>query len=419
MPAKIAIVNKKINWVPLFSSNFLGVLNDNLLKNLICFISIYWFPTEYHSTIISLATGFMVLPYILFSPFSGFLSKTFYKQKIVFYAKFAEIPIMTMAFTGFWIENIYVVMTAMFFMGFQSAMYSPAKFGLITDIGGEESISFGTGFIEALTFLGVLIGTFLAGIVSDVKEHRLIVIAIAFAIVSFSGFISSTFIKATESKPLKKGKLPLNSINFILRNHKWSKLNVPGLNNAVFGLSAFWLIGSLIQLNMLVHCPQTLKMTNTQTGIVMALVAISIGFGTWLSGVISRKNVELGLIPIGGVGLAFFDTVIFIFNPNGTIFTILIMLAAFSAGIMKTPINAWMQKNVKGRKIGDAIAYNNLINFVFILISAGIFGIVENIFGTRVVFAVIALFAWYLVYFLSNNLDGVRESFKRVMRLKD
>ena len=412
-------MNKKINWFPLFSSNFLGVLNDNLLKNLICFISIYWFPLEYKSIIISLATGFMVLPYIFFSPFSGFLSKTFYKQKIVLYAKFAEIPIMTMAFTGFWIENIYVVMTAMFLMGFQSAMYSPAKFGLITDIGGEESISFGTGFIEALTFMGVLFGFFFAGVISDVKEDRLIIIAIAFAFVSFSGFISSTFIKATESKPLKQGKLPLNSYTFFRRSHKWSKYNVPGLNNAVFGLSAFWLIGSLIQLNMFAHCPQTLKMTNTQTGIVMALVAISIGFGTWLSGVLSRKNVELGLIPIGGVGLALFDTTIFVLNPNGTVFTILIMLAAFSAGIMKTPINAWMQKNVKGRKIGDTIAYNNLINFVFILVSAGIFGIVETMFGTRVVFAVIAVFAWFLVYFLSNNLVGVKESFKRVLRLND
>lgn len=403
----------------MFSSNFLGVLNDNLLKNLICFISIYWFPTEYRSTIISLATGFMVLPYILFSPYSGYISKTLYKQKIVFYAKLSEIPIMSFAIFGFWIENIYVVMTAMFLMGFQSAMYSPAKFGLITDIGGEESISFGTGFIEALTFMGVLIGTFLAGIVSDVKEYRLIILAISLMIVSFSGFFSAIFIKANETKPLKKGRIPLNSINFIRRNHKWSKYNVPGLNNAVFGLSAFWLIGSLIQLNMLVHCPQSLKMTNTQTGIVMALVAISIGFGTWLSGVISRKNVELGLIPIGGVGLALFDTSIFVLNPNGTIFTILIMLAAFSAGIMKTPINAWMQKYVKGRKIGDAIAYNNLINFVFILISAGIFGIVETMFGTRVVFAVIAVFAWFLVYFLSNNLVGVRESFRRVLRLED
>lgn len=410
-------MKNKTNWLPLFLSNYLGVLNDNLLKNLICFISIYWVARGNESIIIMLATGFMVLPYILFSPYAGLLAKTFQKQKIVLYAKFAEIPIMLFAFSGFWIENIYIVMIGMFFMGLQSCIYSPSKYGLIRDIGGEEKISFGTGIIEMLTFIGVLTGTFLAGVISDIIHYQIWIIFVIFMIISISGYLSGLYVKANESEPLKKSNESLNPISFILKNYKWSLKNAPELNFIVLGLATFWLVGSMIQMNMLIHCPQNLGLTNTETGIVMALVAISIGLGTWISGIIAKKNVEVGIIPVGGFGLTLNILIIYFVNPETYVFTILIMLAAFSAGLLKVPLNAWMQAHIKGRKLGDAIAYNNLVDFIFILISAGLFGFLETIFGSRNVFLVIALLSIILTLFLAFKLSGVKQSFSRVFKI--
>ncbi|OFX57149.1 MAG: hypothetical protein A2046_10500 [Bacteroidetes bacterium GWA2_30_7] len=407
----------KVNWLPLFLSNYLGVFNDNLLKNLICFISIYWVARGNESIIIMLATGFMVLPYILFSPYAGFLAKTLQKQKIVLYAKFAEIPIMIFAFTGFWIENIYIVMIGMFFMGLQSCIYSPSKYGLIREIGGEEKISFGTGMIEMLTFMGVLTGTFIAGVISDIIQNQIWIIFIAFMIISISGYICGLYVKAIESEPLKKSNESLNPISFIIKNYKWSLKNSPELNYVVLGLATFWLVGSMIQMNMLIHCPQNLGLSNTETGVVMALVAISIGLGTWISGLIAKKHVEVGIIPVGGIGLTLSTLIIYIVNPGSYIFTILIMLAAFSAGLLKVPLNAWMQANIKGRKLGDAIAYNNLVDFVFILISAGLFGFLETIFGSRNVFLVITLLSLFLTLFLVIKLKGVKQSFSKVFKI--
>lgn len=408
----------KVNWLPLFFSNYLGVLNDNLLKNLICFISIYWVARGNESIIIMLATGFMVMPYIIFSPYAGFMAKTLQKQKIVLYAKFAEIPIMLVAFTGFIVENIYVVMIAMFFMGLQSTIYSPSKYGLIRDIGGEEKISFGTGIIEMLTFMGVLTGTFLAGVISDIITNQIWIIIGAFMLISVLGFISGLYVKADEPEPLKRSKESLNPVSFIIKNFKWSRQNATELNFVVLGLSTFWLIGSLIQMNMLIHCPQDLGLTNTETGIVMALVAISIGLGTWISGVLAKKNVEVGIIPVGGFGLISTLLFIYIINPEASVFTILIMLAAFSAGLLKIPLNAWMQANVKGRKLGDAIAYNNLMNFVFILVSAVLFGFLETNFGSRNVFLVIALLSLFLTVFLIMKLSGMKQSFSKVFKIR-
>ncbi len=405
----------KPRWIPLFATNFLGVLNDNLLKNLICFISIYWVAEGNESIVIMMATGVMVFPYIIFSPLAGRYAKTKLKQRIIFYTKLAEIPIMLFAWTGFYFENIYIVITGMFLMGLQSTMYSPSKYGLIREIGGMEGISFGTGAIEMLTFLGVLLGTFFAGLLSDIKTYRLIYILVAVLLVAVTGFFSATKIKADETKPLDNKMDSINPIKFIIRMIRWSKKELPGLNFTVFGLSVFWLIGSLIQMNLLIHCPQTLKMSNTATGIVMALVAVAVALGTLFSGIISKKKVEVGLIPIGGFGLALSVSTIFVFNPSKILFVVLMVIAAFSAGFFKVPMNAWIQENMQGRNLGDAIAYNNLINFIFILISAGIFGWVESMFNTRIVFLVIAVLSWFITVFLFYKIEGVKKSVNRLL----
>lgn len=411
-------MKKKHSLLPLYFTNFLGVLDDNLLKSLISFLAIYWVSKGNESIVIMLAAGFMVIPFILFSPYAGFLSKTLAKRKTVVFLKVAEIAIMGLATLGFWIENIYVLMGAMFLMGLQSTFFSPMKFALVKDIGGEEKSSVGTGTIEMTTFFGVLIGTFLAGILSDIKTDFLLWAGVAFLIITGLGVMNSLLIKAEEPKPLTIKIKPLNFIKYIARKQKWAKHSVPGLNTVVTGLSMFWLIASLIQMNLFVHCPKTMGLSSTETGIILTLVAVSIGLGSFISGYISGKRVETGLIPVGGAGFVLTIMAIYIFDPRGIAFTILIMIAAFLAGFFKTPLNAWMQVKVKGRQLGDAIAYNNLINFIFILFSAGIFGFAETTFGSLTVFLFVGLLSLIMIVYLSMNVEGVKESFLRLLRRK-
>jgi hypothetical protein len=407
-----------MKWIPLFSTNFLGVFNDNLLKNFIGFICIYWVGKGNESFIIMLSTAFLVLPFILVSPYAGYLSKIFLKKKIIFFTKMAEIPIVLFALTGFYFQNLYIVLSAMLLMGLQSTIYSPAKYGMIREIGGSQGISFGTGALEMLTFLGVLFGTFLAGSISDIESKRFFFMALAMVIIAVLGFLASAAIKVKESETILVTKENLNAYSFVVRNFKWYRQNISGLNLIVVGLSTFWLIGSMIQMNLLIHCPQVLNMTNTQTGIIMALVAVSIGLGCWVSGLIARKRLLLGLVPIGGVGLATGLSLIFIINPDKFYFSVLIMLTAFSAGIFKIPLMSWIQVNVEGRKVSDAFAYNNLMNFVFILASAGIFGLAESMLGSRFTFLIVALLAWILVIGITFRLHGVKDSLNQIFRTR-
>ncbi len=400
----------KPSLIPLYFVNFLGVLNDNLLKSLICLLSVYWVSEGNEAIVIMLAAGLMVIPFILFSPIAGFIAKTINKRQAVVFLKTAEVFIMALASIGFWVENIYIVLTAMFLMGLQSTFFSPLKFTLVRDIGGAEKSSIGTGTIEMTTFLGVLIGTVFAGLLTDIQIKRFLWLIASFALIVSLGLINSLLIKAIEPKPLTIRIIPWNFLAFIKRKYRWSNTIAPGLNNVVFGLSMFWLIGSLVKLNLFVHCPITLGMSATETGVTIAFVAVAVALGSLLSGVASGKRVETGFILIGGICFIISLFMIYIFNPYGIFFKILISFSAFSAGFCKTPLNAWMQVNIKGRQLGDAIAYNNLINFIFILASALIFGYTETTFGSKVNFLLAGILASVMVVYLALRLKGIKES---------
>jgi acyl-[acyl-carrier-protein]-phospholipid O-acyltransferase/long-chain-fatty-acid--[acyl-carrier-protein] ligase len=182
---------KKNPWLPLFLTNFLAVLNDNVIKYLVIFVGVYWVSEETQNYVISIASAMLVIPFILFSPLAGRYAKIYEKKKIMVWGKFAEIPIMLVAITGFYFKSLPIVMTAVLLMGLQSTMFSPAKYGLIRDIRGKEGISFGTGMMEMLTFVGVLLGTMLAGVLGDylLKDYNILLLSVILLSVAFLGWI--------------------------------------------------------------------------------------------------------------------------------------------------------------------------------------------------------------------------------------
>ncbi len=382
-------------WKYLFTTQFLGVLNDNFLKNLICFISVFWLETDNKSLVITAASGLLVLPFVLFSPLAGRLAKTKSKQKIVELAKLAEIPIMVLAIFGFAVQSIFIVMFSVFLMGLQSTLYSPAKYGLIREVDGAEGISFGTGTMEMLSFVAVLLGTVLAGLVSDIGQEQILLLSIGLLGMAILGWLTSKKIVNQEPSKEENNNESINPIRFFVHNFRWAK-GIKGLNSTILGLATFWLIGSMLQMNLIVHCPNNLDLSNTQTSVVIAFVAIGIGFGCWVAGLLSKNRVEIGLAPIGGIGLSICMSLIALVDLPTKGFIAVLIAGAFFSGLFKVPLNAWIQQRVEGTKLGDILAYNNLMVFLFILLSAGIFGLVESRLGTEYVFIVIALLSWLM-----------------------
>lgn len=397
---------KKTNWFPLFSTNFLTVFNDNLLKWLVCFISIRWVTTVAESTIIAIASAMLVLPFIFLSPLAGKFAVKYEKRKVLIIGKITEIPIMILAAFGFAFQSIYLVMAGVLLLGIQSSLFSPSKYGLIRDVGGDKGISFGTGTMEMLTFLGVLMGTFLASIIS---EHYNVVLVMSLIIsVAIVGLFTTLMIKADESEPNKNYNESVNPIRFMIHSFKQAK-SILGLNYVILGLSFFWLVGALLQMNLKVYCPNVLHLTDIQTGIIMVVAAVGIGLGCFITGIISKNTVKISLIPIGALGMIIFFSLIYIINPGAIVFGVFVFFTAFFSGMFKIPLNAWIQSNVKGRMLGDILAYENICEFGFILFSSLIF----YYFDPKTIFLVLFALTLFIGIILFMKIPGLKELFKK------
>jgi len=373
-------------WLPLFSTNFLGVFNNNYFKLLIITISVSWFPKEHNisSFIVSLASGLFFVPYILFSPLAGKLSQIMYKKRIIVYSRIVEFPIYLIGALGFYFENLYIVLTCIFLLGTVSTLFSPAKYGLIRDIGGNEGISFGTGTLEMLTFFGNIVGPVVASIIADHYNYILLsMILIGVAILSL---ITTVMIKVTESEPNINVKETINPIIFLINSFKWAKSYV-GMNLIVLGLGIFWMIDGMLQMNLIVHCPNFLKLSNTQMSMIMSVALIGIGIGSYTAGVLSGGKVELLLTLIGGFGMTIFLFLTFVIQPNNAaLFSFFIFFIAMFSGFYMVPLSSYIQSKIEGRKQGKMIAYSNFITFILLFIGSVLFGVISDNFGTNAVF---------------------------------
>ena len=185
-------------WNALFISNFLGVFNDNLLKNCIIFISAAWAMPSWitQSQLISIVSAALIIPYLVLSPVAGRLSVIYSKKNVFRFFKLLELPIMLTACFAFYYQWVLLAVFAVLLMGIQSCLYSPSKYSLIRDIGGEEGVSYGSGIFETMAFLGILLGTVTASLLSDFARPWLVYSL--FIGVALLGYFSTRAIRAVE-----------------------------------------------------------------------------------------------------------------------------------------------------------------------------------------------------------------------------
>ena len=224
----------KNSFIPLYVTNFFGTLNDNFLKTLAGFTVIGWIADEgLKSLAMGVTAGALVLPYILCSPLADRLTAVWAKRRIVRLAKWAELPIMAVAIAGFMLKSPWFVIASVLLMGLQSSLYSPAKYALIRDIGGEGRISTGMGGMEGVSFLGVLAGTVAGAMVADLEVRYPEWSLSYFCLGAFAalGLVASYTVKAKEE--LNRALHAINPIRYMRRAYRMAA-RYSGLNAVIF-----------------------------------------------------------------------------------------------------------------------------------------------------------------------------------------
>jgi len=288
-------------------------------------------------------------------------------------------------------------------LGILSCLYSPSKYGLIRDIGGAEGVSFGSGIFETMAFLGILIGSVAAPFLSDHYNVWLLISVIM--LMALFGYLTSLKLKVRELPEETDNVDTINPIKFLAVSYRFAAKH-KYINSAILGTSIFWMIGGMIQMNVVIHCVQTLGTTNSVAGIILCCAAVGIALGCTAAGLLAKKTVRPEMIPIGLTGMMLSLVALIFFNPSVLGTGILVFSLAFMGGFFEIPCMALVQHANLGRKLGDMIAYLNLINFVFVLIGTGLFSLTSYLThdNSLAVFAVILMVSSItLVYFLIRH----------------
>jgi len=379
----------KKNWINLFATHFLGVLNDNLLKNVICFVAIFWAAPEDKSIIIAGASATMVLPFIFLSPLAGRLSQHYSKNKIMERAKLLEIPVMFLACFAFYQNSLALVLLSMLLLATLSALLSPSKYGLINDFAGSSNLSKNLGVMEMLSFFAVLLGAVLAGLIADVSAHQTIFICCFLLLLALMGYVTSKNIKTDNVVDAITEKSSINPLTFLKKNYISCK-KYKGVNSAIIALAMFWFVGSMLQMNLLVHCSEMMGYDGTETGLITAFVAIGIGVGCYVAGVITNKRLEIGMSFFAAIGLSICIFILSAHSLSNSWFISVLMMASFCGGLFKIPLNAWVQERSDKKELSSVLAYSNMLVFIAILLSALLFGVLQKNLSTYSIFWCIA-----------------------------
>jgi acyl-[acyl-carrier-protein]-phospholipid O-acyltransferase / long-chain-fatty-acid--[acyl-carrier-protein] ligase len=362
----------RLGFWSLIVTQFQGAFNDNALKFLVIFLIIgtNLSPDEEELKVLVIGSLF-ALPFILFSMTGGYFADRYSKRSVTIWTKVFEIAAMIFAIVAFALHNLSLSMISVFLASTQGALFSPAKYGLLPEILPERRLSWGNGVIELGTFLAVIAGTVLGGYLSEAFAGRQYYSGLVFLACSVVGLVTSFGIsKVPAADPTKQFR-----INFLADLWTQCKLIAPDrvLRLAVAGNTYFFFLAALLQFDIVFYGRDVLRVPATESGFLQASIAIGIGVGSLAAGYLSGGKIEYGLIPLGGMGITIFG---FLLAVHGLSFlTVLVLLAflGFFGGFFIVPISALLQHRPEEQHRGGVLAAANLLSFIGILASSGVF----------------------------------------------
>ncbi len=352
-------------------TQFFGALNDNVFKLLVVFFLHNILCHELNTTQ-ALATAIFVVPFLLFSHAAGVLADRFSKRHIVVGAKWAELGVMLLGFVALRLGNPIFLYMLLFVMCAQSAFFGPSKYGIIPELVGEHRLSQANSFLVCLSYLAIIFGTFLPSFFVDILFPGNYTALAAFCIVVAGvGLIASRKIEVTPEVGARRRFTPLFVVDIFrtltsLRADRY-------LQMALLGSGYFLFLGAFIQQALLYYGVDTLGLTVERSGYFFPIAALGIGAGALLAGRLSGRNVEIGVIPLGAIGLALCCIFMNIVPPTASALIPLVFFLGLSAGLYVVPLNAFIQQRAPRERRGEILACSNFLSFLGAAISAAAF----------------------------------------------
>ena len=363
----------------LTGAQFLGHFNDNLFKMVVSLVAVEAAQAD-AGFYLSLASALMVLPYLLFSGYAGHLADVHSKRAVMMFCKVAEIVIMgagLLMLAGYGtIEGLLVML---FLMAAHETFFSPSKYGSVPEIVAEGEITRANSVLEASRYVAVLVGTVTGGLLMELwgsERYRIGLLAIAIAI---GGLLLTQRIKRLDSAC---GPRPWPS-------HPWSKLP-EGLRRlgrsrtlAVAAASTvfFDCLATFVLLDALLLVKIELGAGDAASSALGGFAAVGCGAGALLCGRISGPKIELGIVPVAGLGVAAVLATLAVSANDYAVLAGLLFALGLCGGLFFLPCLAWLQKATDSTEKGLILSTTNMLSMAGVLSASTGLWLLHDVIG--------------------------------------
>ena len=378
-------------FAPFFWTQFSGAANDNLFKFAFTVmvtyqLSVSWLPPAMAGLVIG---ALFILPFLLFSATSGQLTDKYDKTRMIRLVKNLEIAIMLVAAGGFIAGNVPVLLLCTFLMGVHSTLFGPVKFAYMPQVLSERELTGGNGMVEMGTFVAILLGNVAGGLLVAIPGIGHTTVAVACVLLALMGRAVAQFIPPVPATD------PHLTINWNPFTETWRNLKLAHENIVVFrsllGISWMWFFGAVFLSQFPSFAKEVLHGNEQVASLLLVVFSIGIGTGSLLCEVLSRRHVEIGLVPLGAIGMSVFAIDLY-FAARGLPPSDVMGLAAFVAqpahwrvmadlallslfaGLYSVPMYALIQMRSQPTHRARIIAANNILNALFMIGSSVIAG---------------------------------------------
>ncbi|HIY70591.1 MAG TPA: MFS transporter [Candidatus Luteimonas excrementigallinarum] len=376
-------------FLPYFTVQALGAFNDNVYRQAI--IGLLFFlgvSSEERTLYTNLAPALFILPYFLFSGIAGQIAERMEKQRLIVVTTTMEIFIMATAAIGFMTSNMTVLLVALFGTGLQSALFGPVKYSILPSVLKPEELTGGNGLVEMGTSISILCGMIYGGLVFQVAGNwgpeAAAVSVIALAV--FGNLVARTIPRVDAGDPSLKvnwNPLPENLAVWKLTRR------TPAVRNAVLGVSWFWFVGTMLTAQLPTYAEVNLGGAQGLYIFALALFSAGVGVGSLLCEKLSARTVEIGLVPLGALGISAFmfdlyfarsgealaaglGVMEFLRQPGSWRIVMDLTGIGLFVGFYVVPLFALIQSRTPRGELSRVIAGMNIQNAAFIVSAAAV-----------------------------------------------
>jgi MFS family permease len=387
-PNQFSLLGQR-RFAPFFWTQFGGAGNDNLFK--FAFTVLVAYRAEGQSALsaglmVNLIAGLYILPFVLFSATSGQLADKFDKAVLMRRVKTLEIAIMGLALWGFVTANVPALLTCAFGMGLHSTLFGPAKYAYLPQHLSPAELTGGNGMTEMGTFVAILLGNLAGGLLMTFERGPLLA-GLACLAVALLGWAAARFIPATAPVDPQL-RLNWNPFTETARNLKLAAADRTVLQ-ALLAISWMWFYGVAFLTQFPVFAKDVLGGDEAVASLLLAVFSVGIAFGSLACEWLARGRVEIGLVPLGAIGMTVFGVDLYFAvqglphaaalqsvatfvqqSAHWRVIVDLFLLSA-SAGVYSVPLYALIQHHTPITHRSRVIAANNILNALYMVVCSG------------------------------------------------